>query len=65
MPTIGEALGSLEEELFVGRGRHLAEFRQCLLAETSLPSILDVSGHGGVGKSALLRTFARTARQLG
>ncbi len=65
MPTFGEAVGALEDELFVGRERELAEFEQWLTAERPTLELLNVSGRGGVGKSALLRAFARTAPRLG
>ena len=54
MPTIAEALGSLEQELFVGRAAELAAFEQWLTADTKHPIILNVTGPGGVGKSTLL-----------
>jgi hypothetical protein len=63
MPTLGEALGALEDELFVGRGRELAGFDEWLSAAPPAPAILDVSGRGGIGKTALLRAFARRARR--
>jgi AAA ATPase-like protein len=65
VPTIGEALGALEANLFVGRGRHLAQFRNWLASEGAEPSILNVTGPGGVGKTALLTAFERTARSAG
>lgn len=65
MPTIGEALGALEARLFVGRERELALFRAWLQTESPLPQILNVSGPGGVGKTTLLRAFAREAHTLG
>jgi hypothetical protein len=42
MPTIGDALSLLEAELFVGRERELARFRQWLGAPTPRPEILNV-----------------------
>jgi hypothetical protein len=65
MPTLGEALGALEDELFVGRRRELAGFDEWLSAGPPAPAILDVSGRGGIGKTALLRAFARRARRRG
>jgi hypothetical protein len=65
MPTLGDALGALEEELFVGREREVAAFRAWLAAEPTPPRILGISGRGGVGKSALLRAFGREAQRLG
>ena len=65
MPTIGEAVHGLQTRLFVGRQRELARFQVWLEAETPLPEILDVSGPGGVGKTALLGAFRRCAHQHG
>src|SRR5438046_2628663 len=65
MPTFREVLGSLEQHLFVGRARELAVFERWLAASGPLPELLSVSGRGGIGKSALLRAFARRAQQAG
>src|SRR5712692_5917282 len=65
MSTLGDALASLEDESFVGRATELAAFERWLAAGAQAPELLDVSGRGGVGKSALLRAFARRARALG
>src|SRR5436305_10441982 len=65
MPTIREAVRSLQARLFVGRQRELARFQAWLATETPLPEILDVSGPGGVGKTALLGAFRRCAEQNG
>ncbi|MBI4492586.1 MAG: ATP-binding protein [Chloroflexi bacterium] len=65
MSSPGGALGAREEELFVGRERELALFARWLAAETDTPELLNVSGHGGIGKSAPLRAFARTAHRTG
>jgi hypothetical protein len=65
VPTIGEALGELEANLFVGRERQLDEFREWLASEETPPSILNVTGPGGVGKTALLAAFERRARAAG
>ncbi|MBI4319962.1 MAG: AAA family ATPase [Chloroflexi bacterium] len=65
MPTIGEAVDWLEAELFVGRERELALFERWLNTEAERPEILNVSGRGGIGKSALLRAFARAATRMG
>ena len=64
MPTFDEALSGLEAQQFVGRARELALFEDWLAADTPAPEVLTVSGRGGVGKSALLRAFARLAQQL-
>lgn len=63
--TLGAAVRALEDRLFVGRERELALFARWLQAEPSVPEILDVSGPGGVGKSALLGAFQRIAAGAG
>src|SRR5438132_14019229 len=65
MRTLGDALGSLEEELCVDRESELAVFGQWLTGERFVPELLNVTGRGGTGKSALLRAFARVARRSG
>jgi hypothetical protein len=65
LPTIGQVLGALEAQLFVGRERELAHFRQWLRAEPPEPVMLNVTGPGGVGKTMLLHTFRRVALELG
>ena len=65
MPTLGEAAVALEEQWFVGRQHELVAFEQWLAAPEPTAAVLDVSGHGGVGKSTLLRAFARRAQRLG
>jgi hypothetical protein len=65
MPTLGELVSRLEAQLFVGRERELALFEQWLTVETAPSGILNVSGPSGVGKSALLQAFRRSAEQLG
>lgn len=67
MPTIGEAIRAIEAELFVGRRDELARFRDWLAARSSTaqPEILNVHGAGGLGKSALMRSFARVAEGEG
>jgi hypothetical protein len=65
LPTIGQVLGALEAQLFVGRERELAHFRQWLRAEAPEPVILNVTGPGGVGKTMLLHALRRVAQELG
>lgn len=65
MPTIGDSLSFLEERLFFGREREIAEFQSWLIAGSGAEPVLNVTGHGGVGKSTLLRAFARQAVRLG
>jgi DNA-binding CsgD family transcriptional regulator len=59
MASLGELLGAMEEQMFVGRTHELSVFRRWLTAR--VPKILNVTGPGGVGKSALLRAFRRLA----
>lgn len=63
MPTLGQVVQNLEAGLFVGRERELAAFSQWLADDQ--PAILNVSGPGGVGKTALLRAFRRYAEEQG
>jgi Mrp family chromosome partitioning ATPase len=56
---------ALEEHLFTGRERERATFRRWPVDDAAPPTILTVSGPGGVGKSALLRAFSRIASELG
>src|SRR6266508_3643158 len=66
MPTIREAVESLEERLFVGRERDLETFARWLEQPAGpAPEILNVHGPGGVGKSALLAAFRRMATRAG
>src|SRR5690348_2421218 len=62
MRTVGDALSWHEARLFVGRQRELATFRRWLEADERAPTILNVSGPPGVGKSSLLGAFLRHAR---
>ncbi|MBI3967142.1 MAG: ATP-binding protein [Chloroflexi bacterium] len=65
MPTLCETLGALEDELFVGRERELTLFENWLGAAPARPTILNVTGRGGIGKSTLLRAFGRLAVRRG
>src|SRR5689334_5406909 len=63
----GERLSALRDRYFVGRSTELELFRGCLDqdgAERPL-ALLFVHGPGGVGKSVLLREFARLAGARG
>jgi hypothetical protein len=64
-PTIGKTLRSLEEEAFVGRDAELAHLGEWLRDRTGRAAILNVTGPGGVGKSALLEAFAQLAAREG
>ncbi|MDA8335769.1 MAG: BTAD domain-containing putative transcriptional regulator [Peptococcaceae bacterium] len=62
-PRPGTLAEHPEEELFVGRREEIALFRAWLREDNG--KILNLHGPGGVGKSALLRAFGRTARREG
>jgi hypothetical protein len=63
--TFGSLLSALEERSFTGRGRELQHFVTWLQARRALPTLLNVVGPGGVGKTTLLRAFGRQAKRLG
>jgi hypothetical protein len=66
VPTIREAVDALEDRLFVGRSRDLDSFRNWIDQPAGPePSLLNVHGPGGVGKSALLAAFRRIAERAG
>ncbi len=65
MATLGKAIELLEAGVFVGRDAELAFFDSWLSDKAGLPQILNVSGHGGIGKGFLLRAFRRSAQELG
>ena len=65
MPTVRAALERLEASLFVDRHVESDEFVRWLAADGPHPGILQVTGHAGIGKSALLRSWARMAPSLG
>lgn len=65
MPTLGQALADLRENLFVGRQTEIAGFERWLQEATDPPTILNVSGMGGSGKTELLHAFLRWLRQSG
>ncbi|MCA2216967.1 ATP-binding protein [Jidongwangia harbinensis] len=61
MALLGETLNELRWRSFAGRADEVAAFRDTLRT----PGVTFVHGPGGVGKSALLDAFARTAAQDG
>ena len=65
MSTVGEAVATLEQRLLVARKRELDVFRSWLCNDASTAELLNVSGPPGVGKTTLMRLFARKARGLG
>ncbi len=63
--SIGRRLAQTAQMRFVGRRAELAQF-EAALQEPSPPfAVLHVHGVGGVGKSTLLREFARLAKDAG
>ncbi len=64
MTRVADAVGQLEESLFVGRRRELDVFRGWLLSQSSQPEVLRISGPGGVGKTTLMHAFRRIALDL-
>jgi hypothetical protein len=65
LSTVRAALESLEASLFVGRKVETEIFARWLSTDSVRPEILQVTGHAGVGKSALLRAFSRIATEAG
>jgi hypothetical protein len=63
--TIGQAVARSDEDLFVGRDPEMALFKAWLTSESVLPAVMNISGPGGVGKSALVNRFAQLATDLG
>lgn len=65
MSTVRAALETMEAALFVDRQAESEQFARWLEADAPHPEILQITGHAGIGKSALLREFARRAQALG
>ncbi|RIK46741.1 MAG: AAA family ATPase [Chloroflexi bacterium] len=64
-PRLADRLDAVRRGRFVGRAAEIAEFRAALLAAEPPFAVLQVYGPGGVGKSSLLREFARAASAAG
>lgn len=62
--TLASRLESVDRERFVGRAVELAALESCLEQDSSM-SVIHVYGPGGIGKSTLLREFARRAEARG
>jgi energy-coupling factor transporter ATP-binding protein EcfA2 len=62
---LAERLASARARCFVGRTPELNLFRQILSAAHPPIAVLHVYGPGGVGKSTLLREYARLATEAG
>lgn len=63
--VLGDALAVARDRAFVGRTAELAAFRAALEGEHSAYPVHYLHGPGGIGKSTLLRRFAREARLAG
>lgn len=61
--TLGQAVGDAESSLFVGRTTERAAFAYLLEGLAHRPGAMYISGGHGIGKTALLRAFARIADQ--
>jgi len=64
-PRLADRLAAARQRRFVGRQPELELFRTSLLAETPPFAVLHLHGPGGVGKTSLLREYARIAAQAG
>jgi hypothetical protein len=62
---IADRLAAAQESGFVGRQAELELFGSAMAAASPPFTILHVHGPGGVGKTSLLREFARVAREAG
>ena len=65
LATVGQRLQQAKNRWFLGRDGELELFRAALGAPQPPFTVLHVHGPGGVGKTALLRTFADEARTAG
>lgn len=60
-----DRLNSARRQRFIGRDAELALFARALTAPEPPFFVLHIHGPGGVGKSSLLRRFARVAQEVG
>jgi hypothetical protein len=63
--AIAERLAAARERTFVGREAELASFQAALAGAADACPVHYLQGPGGIGKSALLRSFAELARAAG
>jgi hypothetical protein len=62
--TLASRLANVDRTRFVGRTAELGVLERCLQTDSAL-SVFHVYGPGGIGKSTLLREFARRAETRG
>jgi hypothetical protein len=64
--TLGDVVRRIESDLFVGRDRETSMLQAWLDATAAdCPAIINITGHGGVGKSTLLRRLESYASDRG
>ncbi|RUS43884.1 ATP-binding protein [Cohnella sp. AR92] len=63
MKIVRQVLNDLQQKRFVGREKELAVMLQELCGINDDWCLLHIHGPGGIGKSALLRAFQRTAQE--
>ena len=61
--ALRDRLDAARHDHFVGRSSERAQFREAVMADVLPFHVLVVHGPGGVGKTSLLRAFARTCRE--
>lgn len=64
-PRLADRLAAVRQERFVGRREEREAFRSALAAGEPPFNVLHVYGAGGVGKTSLLREYARLATEAG
>lgn len=62
---LADRLAAARQGRFVGRHAELELFRSALLAATPSFAVLYLHGPGGIGKTSLLREYARIAAEVG
>ncbi|MFJ7078504.1 ATP-binding protein [Streptomyces sp. NPDC098781] len=60
---LSSRLVTARDRAFVGRAVERAQFRAALAGDPGAPPVLYLHGPGGIGKSTLLRRFAREAQE--
>src|SRR5687768_12232627 len=64
-PKLADRLEAARRGRFVGRAAELALFRGALVSPEPPFAVLHIFGPGGVGKTALLREYARISAECG